>query len=93
MTKPKTKISLLNKTNGGGHQFTVDRGIPLASRKKPNPFHDLFLSMKTGDSFLIGDDKEKISRVHYHSGKWGKENNSTFAFRNTDQGRRCWKIK
>lgn len=92
MTKSKAKLSIA-KPNGGGLHFKIERNIPLASRKKPNPFAYLFEQMKAGDSFLIGHDEKKISLVYYHASKWGKENDATFAFRILEEGKRCWRVK
>lgn len=91
--KPKIVVKSVVKTSGGGLPFAIERNVPLAARKKPNPYHDLFLAMKISDSFLIGEDKEEIARVTYNAQKWGRENNATFAFRITDDGKRCWRIK
>jgi hypothetical protein len=90
--KANTKLKIaVNRT--GGLPFAIDRNIPLQSRKKPNPYSDLFKAMKPGDSFLIGTKEAVIKTVHYQAGRWGKENDATFAFRTTDAGKRVWRVK
>lgn len=89
--KNNTKFKLTTKSDPP--LFVIEKGIPVASRKKPNPYESVFSQMKNGDSFLVGDDDAVISRVAYHAGKWGRDNAATFAFRLTDEGKRCWRIK
>lgn len=84
-----TKLKLTKNTNGGG-QFKIERGIPLPSRIKPNPYADIFSKMKAGDSFLIGDS----DNMQYHAAKWRHENKDfRFAFRETNEGKRCWRVE
>lgn len=100
MTKPKAKTKIaapklikVNKTNGGGLPFKIETGIPMPVRSKAGIYNELFAKMKLNDSFLIGKDKKAAAKVQYQASRWGKEHNTTFAFRATEEGHRCWRIK
>lgn len=99
---PKLKLAKNSKTTTAALPFKVEKGIPIASPVHNrvwalNPYQDQFLAMDPSrnppDSFLIVKDKKKYAKVNYHAKKWGKLNNATFVFRNTEQGYRCWRIK
>ena len=85
--KSSAKLKVVNDL-----PFKIESGIPITPRRKPNPFEAVFKAMKRGDSFLI-DGKNKTAYVLYQAQRWGKQNGSTFAFRTTSAGVRCWKIK
>ena len=89
-TKAKTNVTPIKSS---APQFKIEKGVALVSRKKPNPYQAIFSSMKLNDSFLIGTDEDTVKSVKYQATKFGRENNATFAFRITDEGHRCWKIK
>ncbi len=91
-TNAKLKIATKN-TNGGGLPFKIESGIEVPSRTKPNPYESVFAAMRVNQSFLIGDDEATIKSVRYQAGKWAKENKSSFGFRQTNDGLRCWKTK
>lgn len=89
----KTNLKLAKKNTTAAVEFKIEKGIPIPSRKKPNPYHDLFKSMKNGDSFLVGKNEDSINRMYYQATRWGRDNQATFAFRMTDEGQRVWRIK
>ncbi len=73
--------------------FSIERNVPLATLKKPNPYQDVFSAMKDGDSFLIGTDDDTVKSVKYQAAKFAQENNVKFSIRITSDGHRCWKFK
>lgn len=89
MAKPK----LVKKQEISRYAYKIESGIPLPLRKKPNPYLTLFERMKIGDSFLIGIDIEAVRHVKYQAARYGKEFDVTFAFRELQNGHRCWRVK
>lgn len=86
-TKPKVKLVK------SGLPYTIERNVPLPARILNRPIYELFAKMKKEDSFLIGHNKKDYSRIQGAAHHWGKKNKASFAFRNTEEGYRCWRIK
>jgi len=82
-------VTKLKTTTG----FQIESGISAPMRKKSNPYATTFAKMKVGDSFLIGSDYTDITNVKYYAKSWGRDTDRTFAFRTTDAGVRCWRVK
>lgn len=81
-----TTVKIIKKENGLTRK--IEKNIPITnSRYALNPFHELFSSMKTGDSFQMT--KEEYGRIHYYASAFGKKNDCAFVFRTTDNGKRC----
>jgi hypothetical protein len=88
----KANIKLATKQTNGAYK--LENNIPLPSRLKPNPLANLFSGMKVGQSFLIDSGEFDKARVSYLAGKYRQENKGVkFAFRQTNDGDRCWRTE
>ncbi len=73
-------------------EFQIESGVPVPPRPVSAVLYP-FASMKPGDSFRVGNDKQACVRVRTAVQFFRKNNpGSAFAVRRTDDGYRCWRL-
>lgn len=79
-------------------QFKIEKNVPISDKVSSktvykNPYEDEFKEMDLWNCMVIGKDDRLKTKVAYHAARYGKMNNQTFCFRNTEDGWKMWRIR